>query len=58
MVSGTDDHPKLLSILSQANTLPPLRADLAVLQHHPYQIQKLTDPSYLIKRQVDIATLY
>ena len=50
--------PKILSILSQAYTLPPLRDHLAVLQHHPYQIQKFTAPSSLAKRQYPVATLY
>ena len=50
--------PKILSILSQAYTLPPLRDHLAVLQHHPYQIQEFTAPSSLAKRQYPVATLY
>ena len=50
--------PKILSILSQAYTLPPLRDHLAVLQHHPYQIQKFTAPSSLAKRQDPVANLY
>ena len=50
---------KILSILFQAYTLPPpIRDDLAVLQHHPYQIEKSTDPSDLAKRQTPVATLY
>lgn len=48
----------LLNILSRAKTLPPIRGDLAILQHHPYPIQRFTDPSYLAKRQVPVATLY
>ena len=50
--------PKILSILCPALTLPPLRDDLAVPQHHPYQIQRFTDPSSLAKRQIPTATLY
>ena len=51
--------PQILSVLSQAYTLPPpLRDDLAVLQHHPYQIQEFTDPSYLAKREDPVATLF
>ena len=51
--------PKILIILFQAYMLsPPLRDDLAVLQHHPYQIEKSTDPSDLAKRQASVATLY
>ena len=50
--------PQILSILSHAYTLPPLRHDLAVLQHHPYQIQSFTDPSYLAKRQIEVASVY
>ena len=50
--------PKILSILSPAHTLPPLRDDLAVPQHHSYQIPRLTDPSYLAKRQNPTATLF
>ena len=49
---------KILGILSPAHTLPPLRDDLAVPQHHPYQIPGLTDPSYLAKRQIPTAILY
>ena len=50
---------KILSILSQAYTLPTLlRDDLAVLEHHPNQIQKFTNPSYLAKRQDPVATLF
>ena len=48
-------YPKMLSILSQAYTLPPLRDDLALL---PYQVQKFSDPAHLAKRQYSIATLY
>ena len=48
-------YPKMLSILSQAYTLPPLRDDLAPL---PYQIQKFSDPAHLAKRPLPIATLY
>ena len=50
--------PKILSILSQVYTLPPLRDHITVLQHHPYQIQKFTSPSSLAKRQIPVATLY
>ena len=50
--------PKILSILSPAKTLPPIRDDLAIVQHHSYQIQRFTDPSYLAKRQIPVATLY
>ena len=51
--------PKILSILFQAYTLPsPPKDDLAVLQHHPYHIEKSTDPSDLAKRQTTVATLY
>ena len=49
---------KILSILSPAHTLPPLRDDLAVPQHHPYQMPRLADPSYLAKRQIPTACLY
>ena len=45
----------LISILSQAYTLPAHRDDLALL---PYQIQKFSDPAHLAKRQDPIATLY
>ena len=48
-------YPKMLSILSQAYTLPPLRDDLALV---PYQIQKFSDPAHLAKRQYPIATLF
>lgn len=47
-------YPKMLSILSHAYTLPPHRDDLGVL---PYQIQKFSDPSHLVK-QTPIATVY
>ena len=50
--------PKILNILSPAHSLPPLRDDLAVPQHHPYQIQRFTDSSSLAKRQIPTATLY
>ena len=50
--------PKIPSILSRAYTLSPLRDDLAALQHHPYQIQRITDPSYLAKRQPPAVSLY
>ena len=49
---------KIPSILSQAYTLVPLRDDLAVLQHDPYQIQRITGPSSLAKRQEPVAYLY
>ena len=45
----------MLSILSQAYRLPPLRDDLALL---PYQTQKFSDPAHLAKRQIHVATLY
>lgn len=48
----------MLSISSQAYTLPPLREDPAVLQNHPYQIQKFTDPSYLPKGQLPVVNVY
>ena len=48
-------YPKMLNILSQAYTMPPLRDDLAVL---PYQIQKISDPAHLAKRQSPTAILY
>lgn len=51
----------MLSILPQIYTLPTLRDDLTVLQHHPYQIQRLenrTNSSYLAKREGAVATLY
>ena len=48
-------YSKMLSILSQAYTLPPLRHDLAPL---PYQIQKFSDPAPLAKRQTRAAYLY
>ena len=50
--------PKIPSILSQAYTLSPLRDDRAVLQHHPYQIPRITYPLYLAKRQPPVASLY
>ena len=51
--------PKILSILFQAcMPPPPVRDDLAVLQHHPYKIEKSTDNSDLAKRQDPVATLY
>ena len=60
MVLGySGSFPMILSILSQAYTLPPrLRDDLGVLQRHPYQFQRFTDPSSLVKRQISVATLY
>ena len=48
-------YPKMLNILSQAYTLSPLRDDLAVT---PYQIQKISDPAHLAKRQPPVVTLY
>ena len=47
-------YPKMLNILSQAYTLPPLRDDLAL----SYQIQNFSDPAHLAKRQYRVATLY
>ena len=51
----------MLCISSQVYTLPTLRDDLTVLQHHPYQIQRLensTDSSYLAQEGGAVATLY
>ena len=49
---------KILSILSQTYTLPPLRDDLAVLQHQPCRIETPENPSYLAKRSFPIANMY
>lgn len=57
MVSILIIFPKILSILSQIYTLPTLQDDSTVLQHHPYQIQRL-ETSYLAKRNGPIATVY
>ena len=57
MVSILIISSKLLSILSQTYTLPTLQDDLTVLQHHPYQIQRL-ETSHLAKRVDPIAIVY